>query len=71
MITDLIQGSFYDVFKNDGILLVENIEYSGRGDDEKFIFMVTVLEQNGEGFKIEVPLSKNNGYIFVLKNVQQ
>ena len=71
MITDLVQGSFYDVFKTDGSLLVQNIEYSGREEDEKFIFMVTVLEQNGENFKVEFPLSKNDGYNFVLKNVQQ
>ncbi len=71
MITDLVQGSFYDVFKTDGILLVQNIEYSGREEDEKFIFMVTVLEQNGGDFKIEFPLGKNDGYNFVLKNVQR
>ena len=46
MITDLIQGSFYDVFKNDGILLVQNIEYSGRGDDEKFIFIKKNYKKN-------------------------
>ena len=70
MITDLVQGRFYDVFKNDGSLLVQNIEYSGREKDEKFIFMVTILDPNRENFKIEFPLSKNCEYNFVLHNVE-
>ncbi len=71
MISYLLQGRFYDVYKNDGSLLVRKIEYSGREEDEKFIFIVTVLEQNGEDLRIEFPLGKNDGYNFVLKNVQR
>jgi hypothetical protein len=71
MFTDLVQGRFYDVYKNDGTLLVRKIEYSGREEDEKFIFIVTLLEQNGEDLRIEFPLSKNDGYNFVLKTVQR
>ena len=71
MFTDLVQGRFYDVYKNDGTLLVRKIEYSGREEGEKFIFIVTLLEQNGEDLRIEFPLGKNDGYNFVLKTVQR